>query len=539
MPDADIAKMDAFTNFSTSTAKSTKKRKPAQPKKKKDQTIGNGKLSPKKTKAKTSANPTKTDKIRTPLKPTALSICESDKVKTPSSKAVFAEPNIKYPESKTATSLSDQLATPKTDVSNEFSESDRIKIKRKKKHSLSECLNMETPSKKAETGKTDDISEPNPTDTPCNKTKSKKDVKVTKPGCLETPRVTDPKVAIQTSQCSLDSAELSESNSSKQSECVLHSKVGETKVKKDKSKKGKIVVPVSVDTSIQTYTEDATGSLTSDQSKINQVSDFNPAETPSKKAKSKKSKEPQEPGDMTISSGVSQIKVDNSHSKSHQTETLSPSVKEAKSVVGSELVEKQSKKAKKSLFEPNGTEKPSKKIETQAATSISEPLNSATPSKKSKTKKDSEANQVDSPVKKAIVDVGEGEAMKSSSSKSDNTDNLLKKSKRKRPDHSGENMTSSVTEHVSKSSSECDDSGVDRSHIPAGNSTENQGQESVSAVEEEGTPEPKKRKKNKKDKKNESGENVEEVPTTVPLAEEFADSLPSSQKKKSKTFLVI
>lgn len=519
--------MDAFMNFSTSTAKSTKKRKPAQPKKKQDQTIGNGKLSPKKDKAKTVASPTKTDKVKTPLKPTSFSICESDKVKTPSNKAVFAEPNVKCPESKTTTSLSDQLATPKT-VSNDFSEGDRTKAKRKKKHSLSECHDMETPSKKAETEKID-ISEPNPTDIPCKKTKSKKDVKVAKHGCVETP-----KVAIQTSPCGLDSTELSESNRSKQSECVLHSKA-----KKAKSKKGKNVAPAGGDTTIQTCTEDATESLTSDQSKINQVSDFNPPETPSKKAKlkkSKKSKEPQKPGDMTKLSGECQIEVDNHHSKSHQTETLSTPVREAKSVLGSELVKKRSKKAKKSLFEPNGTETPSKKIETQAATSISEPLNSVTPCKKSKTKKGSEVNRVDSLVKKAVVDVGEGEATKSSSSKPDNTDNLLKKSKRKRADHSGENMTTSVTEHVS----ECDDSGVDRSLIPTGNSTESQGQESVSAGEVEGTPEPKKRKKNKKDKekKNESDENVEEVPPTppAPLAEEFADSLPSSQKKKSKTY---
>ncbi|XP_034163480.2 muscle M-line assembly protein unc-89 [Pangasianodon hypophthalmus] len=537
LSDADIAKMDAFTNFSTSTAKSTKKRKPAERKKKQAQTIGNGKRSPKKTKDKTATSPTKTDKIRTPLKPTAFSICESDKDKTPSNKDVLAEPNVKSPESKMATSLSDQAVTPKTGVSNGLSESAQIKVKSKKTHSLSEPHNIETPRKMAETEKPDDISEPKPTDTPCKKTKSKKDVKVTKSGSLETPsRVTDPEVAIQKSQCGLDTAELSESNSSKQSECVLHSQTSETKAKKDKSKKVKIVGSVGVDTSIQTDTEDATGSLTSDQSKINQVSDLNPAETPSKKAKSKKSKkskEPQEPGDVAVPSGEWEIEVHSSQSKPHQTETLSTSVKDVKSVGGDEPVEKQSKKAKKSLLESNGTEK---NIETQADTSILEPLSSETPSKKSKTKKASEADHVDSPSKKAVVDGGEGEAMKSSSSKSDHNDNLLKKSKRKRADSSGVNVTSSGTEHVSKSSSECDNSGVDNGLIPAGNGSENQGQESVSAVEEEETPEPKKRKKNKKDKekkKNESDENVEEVPSTPP-AEEFVDSLPSSQKKKKK-----
>lgn len=514
LPDADIAKMDAFTNVSTSTAKSRKKQKPAQPKKKQEQTTGNGKPLPKKTRAKPATSPTKTDNVGTPLKPTAFSIYESDKVKMPSNEAIFAETDIKSPEIKMATSLSDQVVTPKTGVSNGFSESDRIKVKRKKKHSISDSDNVETPSKKAETENTDDISEPKPTDTPCKK-KSKKDVKVSKLVSLETPSwVTDPEDAIQKLRCSSD--ELSESNSSKQSECVVPSKTDETKAKKDKSKKVKLVESVGVDTSIKVVTEDATGSLASGQSEINQVLDFNPAETPCKKAKSKKSKkskELQEPGDVAMPSGECQIK--------DQTETLLPSVEEEKNVVGSEPVEKQSKKAKKSLLETNGTETP-------ATTSILEPLSSEMPPKKSKTKKSSEVDQ-------AVVDVGEGEATKSSSSKSDHTVTPLKKSKRKRTESSGENVTSSVTEHVSKSSPECDNSAVDNSLVAAGNSTENQVQESVSAVEEEGNPEPKKRKKKKKEKKkNESCENVEEIPPTPP-AEEFAESLPSSEKKKSKT----
>lgn len=521
LPDADIAKMDAFTNVSTSTAKSRKKQKPAQPKKKQEQTTGNGKPLPKKTRAKPATSPTKTDNVGTPLKPTAFSIYDLDKVKMPSNEAIFAETDIKSPEIKMATSLSDQVVTPKTGVSNGFSESDRIKVKRKKKHSISDSDNVETPSKKAETENTDDISEPKPTDTPCKK-KTKKDVKVSKLVILETPSwVTDPEDAIQKLRCSSD--ELSESNSSKQSECVVPSKTDETKAKKDKSKKVKLVESVGVDTSIKVVTEDATGSLASGQSEINQVLDFNPAETPCKKAKSKKSKkskELQEPGDVAVPSGECQIK--------DQTETLLPSVEEEKNVVGSEPVEKQSKKAKKSLLESNETETPSTKMETPATTSILEPLSSEMTPKKSKTKKRSEVNQ-------AVVDVGEGEATKSSSSKSDHTVTPLKKSKRKRTESSGENVTSSVTEHVSKSSPECDNSAVDNSLVAAGNSTENQVQESVSAVEEEGAPEPKKRKKKKKEKKkNESCENVEEIPPTPP-AEEFAESLPSSEKKKSKT----
>ncbi|KAF4081174.1 hypothetical protein AMELA_G00158360 [Ameiurus melas] len=518
LSDADIAKMDAFTNVSTSTAKSRKKQKPAQPQKKQEQTTGNGKALPKKTRAKPTTSPTKTNNVGTPLKPIAFSIYESDKVKTPSSEAIFAETNLKSPEIKMATSLSDQVVTPKTGVSNGLSESDRIKVKRKKKHSISDSDNIDTPSEKAEIENTDDISEPRPTDTPCKK-KSKKDVKVSKLFSLETPsRVTDPEDAIQKSQCGSD--ELPESNSSKQSEWVVPSKTDETKAKKDKSKKVKPVEYVSFNTFIKAFTEDATGSIASGQSEINQVLDCNPAETPSKKAKSKKSKkskELQEPGDVSMPSEEYQM---------DQTETLLPSVEEEKNV-GSEPVEKQSKKAKKSLLETNGTETPSKKMETPATTSILEPLSSEMPPKKSKTKKNSEANQ-------AVVDVGEGEATKSSSSKSDHTDTPLKKSKRKRTESSGENMTSSVTEHLSKSSPECDNSALDNSLVAAGNSTENQVQECVSAVEEEGNLEPKKTKKKKKEKKkNESYENVEEVPPTPP-AEEFAESLPSSEKKKKK-----
>lgn len=523
MPDADIAKMDPFTNLSTSTAKSTRKRNPAQPKKKQGQTTGNRKPSPKKTKGKPATSSSKTDKVGTPLKPTAFSICESDKVKTPPNKVVNADLKVKSPETP-----SDQLVTRKTGVINGLSESNKIKVKRKKRHSVSESDHTETPSKKAETEKTHDISEPKPTETPCKKTKSKKDVKVIKPGILVTPsRVTETEVATQTSLCSLDSAELSESNHSKQSEGVLHPKTGETKVKKDKSKKVKIEgTSASVDTSIQTSNEDKTGSLTTDPSKINQVLDFSLAETPSKKAKSKKSKkskEHEEFEDVTVSSGQCHIKGENGNSDLHQTETLPSFV---------EPVGKQSKKAKKSLEEPNGTVKPSKKIENQAATSILEPLGSGTPSKKSKTNKVSETNQLGSSSKKAVADVWEGETTKSSSSKSDHNDNLSKKSKRKRTESSGENVAASLSEHVSGTNS-----GLDNSFIPAESSTDNQGQESVSAVEEEGNPEPKKKKKKKKDKEkknNESDENVKEVPPPPPPpAEETADSTPSSQKKKS------
>ncbi|XP_058264840.1 muscle M-line assembly protein unc-89 isoform X2 [Hemibagrus wyckioides] len=505
LSDADFAKMDAFTNFTTSTAKSTKKRKPAQPKK---QPL------PKKTKAKTATTPTKTDK-----KSTAKKASESDKIKTPSEKAIITDPNVKSPESKTAPRLSDQVATPKTAVSNGLSESDGTKVKRKKKQSLSKSHDIETPSKKAEKEKT---TESEPADTPCRMTRSKSNADVTTPGCLETPsRVTDPdEHGIQTSQCGSDSVELSELNSPK------HSKTRETKAKKDKSKKkAKIVESVATETSLAPHTEDGTSSLKCEQSKINQVSEVNPAETPSKKAKSKKSKERQEPGDVAMLSGECELEVNSSHSNQHQTETLSASVKKSKSVAGSETVEKQSKKAKKSLLEPNGTEHPPRKIETQAAASILEPLSSETPSKKSKTKKATENHQTDSPSKKAVVDVGEGElAANSSSSKSDHVGSI-RKSKRKRADSYGENLTSSVTEHVSKEQY--------NSLMRTENSTENESQESVLAVEVEGTPEPKKRKKHKKDKekeKNETAENVEEVPP----AEELADSLPSSQKKKKK-----
>lgn len=504
MPDADFAKMDAFT---TSPAKSTKKRKPAQPKK---QPL------PKKTKAKTATTPTKTDK-----KSTAKKTSESDKIKTPSEKAIITDPNVKSPESKTAPSLSDQVASPKTAVSNGLSESDGTKVKRKKKQSLSKSHDIETPSKKAEKEKT---TESEPADTPCKMTRSKNNADVTTPGCFETPsRVTDPdEHGIQTSQCGSGSVELSESNSPK------HSKTSEPKAKKDKSKKkAKTVESVGTETSLPPHTEDGTSSLECEQSKINQVSEVNPAETPSKKAKSKKSKERQELGDAALLSGERELEVNSNHSNHRQTETLSASVKKSKSVAGSETVGKQSKKAKKSVLEPNGTEQPPKKIETQAAASIMEPLSSETPSKKSKTKKATEAHQTDSPSKKAVVDVGEGElAANSSSSKSDHVGSI-RKSKRKRADSYGENLTSSVTEHVSKEQY--------NSLIRTENSAENESQESVLAVEVEGTPEPKKRKKHKKDKeKNEIAENVEEVPATPP-AEELADSLPSSQKKKSKT----
>lgn len=455
-------------NFTTSTAKSTKKRKPAQPKK---QPL------PKKTKAKTASTPAKTDKKPTDKK--TSSICP--------------DKNSKSPESKKATSLIDQVATPKTAVSFGLSESDGIKVKSK----MSKFHNMETPSKKSETGKTDNITEPNPNTTLCKKTKSKTNVKVLTPGSLETPsRLTDPELVIQTSQC-------------------------EPKAKRKKSKKAKHVEPVDVETS--------NIPLTSSQSEINQGSDFISEKTPSKKAKSKKSKERQESEDVAMPSGECEIEFDSSHFNQHQT--LSESVNKARSVAGSETVEKQTKKAKKCLLEPIGTEK---KTESQAGTSVLGPLSSDTPSKKSKTKKALESGQSDSPSENADVDVWEGKQdTKSSSSKSHHTENRLKKSKRKTADSFGENVMTSVTEHLSKEQY--------NSLIPAENSAENEGQESVLAADEEGTPEPKKKKKKKKDKekkKNEIDENVEEVPPTPP-AEEFVDASPSSRKKKSKTFCTV
>ncbi|XP_027029335.1 nucleolar protein dao-5 [Tachysurus fulvidraco] len=461
LSDADLAKMDAFMNFTTSSAKSTKKRKPAQPKK---QPL------PKKTKAKTATTPAKTDKKPTDKK--TSSIC---------------------PESKMATSLLDQVATPKTAVNYGLSESDGIKVKSK----MSKSHNMETPSEKSETGKTDNITEPNPNTTPCKKTKSKTNVKVTTPGSLETPsRLTDPELVIQTSQC-------------------------EPKAKKKKSKKAKIMEPVDVQTSIHTYTEDATSSLTSNQSEINQGSDFISEKTPSKKAKSKKSKERQGSEDVAMSSGECEIEFESSHFNQYQTP--SESVKKARSVAGSETVEKQTKKAKKCLLGPIGTEK---KTESQAGTSVLGTLSSDTPSKKSKTKKALEADQSDSASENAVVDVWEGkQATKSSSSKKHHTENRLKTSKRKTADSFGENVMTSVTELLSKEQY--------KSLIPVENIAENKGQESVLAADEEGTPEPKKRKKKKKDKEKKKNEIVEEVPPTPP-AEEFVDALPSSQKKKKK-----
>lgn len=503
MPDADIAKMDVLT----STASPTKKRKPAQRKRKQDQTIKSNKASAKKSKVKTTtSSSTKTDKVGSPLKPAALSICESDKVQSSSNTAVFTEPKVKSPEGKMTTSLSDQAMTPKTGVSNGFSESEKIIVKRKKKHSISESE------------KKDDNSDPKAIDTPCKKTKSKKHAK---PGSLETPsRVTDPEATVQKSHCDLDSTELSESHRSKQT--------GNTKTKKDKSKKDKIVAPVHVDIPIQTDTEDATGSLTSDESKIHQISDVNSAQTSPKKAKkskkSKKSKELKEAEDVAMPSAECQL--EKNHSKPQQAESLSTSV------VESDSVEKRSKKAKKSLFKSNGTEKPSEKIEIQASTAVLEPFNSETPSKKTKTKKALEAKQDDSPSKKAVVEEGgKGEATQSSSSILDPTGSLVKKKKRKRAESSGENVPSSVTEHVSKSSTELKNSGADSGLI-----LENQGQES-SSVAEEGNPEPKKKKKKKKDKEmNKNDDNVEEVaPAPTPPEE----SLPSSQKKKSMTYIIL
>ncbi|XP_060743230.1 titin [Tachysurus vachellii] len=471
LSDADLAKMDAFMNFTTSTAKSTKKRKPAQPKK---QPL------PKKTKAKTATTPAKSDK----------------KPAYQKTSSIFPDKNLKSPESKKPTSLSDQVVTPKTVVSYGLSESNGIKVKSK----MSKSHNMETPSKKSETGKTDNITEPNPNTTLCKKTKSKTNVKVTTPGRLETPsRLTDPELVIQTSQC-------------------------EPKAKKKKSKKAKNVEPIDVETSIHTYTEAATSSLTSNQSEINQGSDLISQKTPSKKAKSKKSKERQESEYVAMPSGECEIEFDSIHFNQHQTP--SESVKKARSVAGSETVEKQTKKAKKCLLEPIGTEK---KTVSQAGTSVLGPLSLDTPSKKSKTKKALEADQLDSPSENAVVDVWEGkQATKISSSKSHHTENRLKKSKRKTADSFGENVMNSVTEHLSKEQY--------NSLIPVENGAENEGQESVLAADEEGTPEPKKRKKKKKDKekkKNEIDENVEEVPPTPP-AEEFVDALPSSLKKKKK-----
>ncbi|KAF7702273.1 muscle M-line assembly protein unc-89 [Silurus meridionalis] len=443
LSDSDIAKMDIITKVSTSTAKAQKKRTPAQPKKKQDQTIENGKPSPNKSKAKSSSK--KSDKIKTPLKPPASSICESDKVKTPPNKAIVAEHNVSSPQSKMVTSLSDQVAIPKTDVSDALSEFNKIKIKRKKSHSLSESDSNKTPSKTAKSEKTEDFLEPKPTDGLRKKKKSKADVKVTKPESLETTSSsTYLGVSMQKSQCGLDSVELSESNSS---ECVSLS---------------------------------------------------DPAETPTQKSKSKKSKKSKEPGDMAMPSEEGQIKGNN------------------------ETFQKSSKKAKKILFEEIGTEKPSKKIEIEVATSILEPLSSETPSKKSKTKKGLEANHLDSQSKKDVADVTEVEGSRNSSSKPDHIENLSKKSKRKRTDSSGE-----------KETSEWDNSEVANN---LGKSSEGQCEESVSAVEENENPEPRKKKKKKKDKekqKTESDENAEDVPPTPP-AEDFPDPLPSIQKKHKK-----
>ncbi|KAI5626846.1 adenosine deaminase domain-containing protein 1 [Silurus asotus] len=438
LSDSDIAKMDIITKVSTSTAKARKKRTPAQPKKKKDQTIENGKPSPNKSKSKSSSK--KSDKIKTPLKPPASSICESDKVKTPPNKAIVAEHNVTSPQSKMVTSLSDQVATPKTDVSDALSEFNKIKIKRKKSHSLSESDCNKTPSKTAKSEKTEDFSEPKLTDGLRKKKKAKADVKVTKPESLETTS----SFSMQKPQCGLDSVELSESNSS---ECVSLS---------------------------------------------------NPAETPTQKSKSKKSKKSKEPGDMAMPSEEGQIKGNN------------------------ETFQKSSKKAKKILFEAIGTEKSSKKIEIQVATSILEPLSSETPSKKSKTKKGLEDNHLDSQSKKDVADVTEVEASRNSSSKPDHIENLSKKSKRKRTESSGE-----------KETPEWDNSEVANN---LGKSSEGQCEKSVSAVEENENPEPRKKKKKKKDKekqKIESDENAEDVPPTPP-AEDFPDPLLSIQKKHKK-----
>ncbi|KAF5894131.1 adenosine deaminase domain-containing protein 1 isoform X1, partial [Clarias magur] len=458
LSDADIAKMDILT----STASSTKKRKPAQRKKKQDQTIKTNKKKPKV--ETTTSSSTKTDKVGSPLKPA--------KVQSLSNTTIFTEPKVTSPKGKMTTSVSDQAMTPKTGVSNGFSESERSTVKRKKKHSISESE------------KTDDNSEPNQIDTPCKKTKSTKHAK---PGSLETAyRITDPEAAVQKSPCDLDSTELSESHRSNQTV--------NTKTKKHKSKKDKIVAPVDVDTPIQTDTEEATGSLTSDQSKIPQISDVNSA--PSKKAKkSKKSKELKEAEDVAKPSAECQLEIDHSKPQQAQQKSLSTSVAE------SDSVEKPSKKAKKSFFKSNGTDKTSEKIEIQASTVVLEPLNSETPSKKIKTKKTSEAKLDDSPSKKTVVEVREDEATQSSCSKLDPPGSLVKKKKRK-------------------------NSGADSSLILG-----NQGQESAS-VAEEGNPEPKKKRKKKKDKEmSKSDDNVEEVAPTPP-AEEFAESLPSSQKKK-------
>lgn len=486
--------MDAFTSVSTSTAKAKKTRKPAQPKKTQDQTKRNSKPSGKKTKVKTSTSPTKTGTVKTPLKPAAFNNSDLDKVKTTSNEAVCTEPNIKIPE-RMSTRFSGRFTSPTTGVSNGLA-SDRMTVK----HKEMESHVGKTRSKKVETKKTDAISESKPTDTPCKKAKSKKGSKVTRSETLETPsRVTDPEVAIQKSQHDLASAELSDSNDSKQSE---------TKAKKEKPEKGALAVAEGVDTAVQTDSKEATAFLISEQLKINQV-DFSAGETFSKKAKSKKSrksKEAQEHGDVSMAFGECQMEVDNSCSKPHQTETLSTSEKEVESE-SSEPVEKKSKKAKKSVLEPTGTEKPSKKIETRVSVNILEPISTETPAKKTKTKKALETNQLDSPSKKAALDVAKGEPMDSNFSKSEHTDNLSKKSKRKRADSSGENMAPSVTE------------------------------ESVSAVEEEGNLEPRKKKKKKKDKekKNESDEDVEKV---SPPAEATADILPSGQKKKSKAYVL-
>lgn len=498
LPDADIAKMDAFTSVSTSTAKSKKTRKPAQPKKNQDQTKRNSKHSGKKTKVKTSTSPTKTGTVKTPLKPAAFNNSDLDKVKTTSTEAVCTDPNIMIPE-RMVTRFSGRFATPTTGESNGLA-SDRMKVK----HKEMEPHVGKTQSKKVETEKTDAISESKPTDTPRKKAKSKKGGKVTRSESLETlSRVTDPEVAIQKSQHDLASAELSDSNNSKQSE---------TKAKKGKLKvKGNIAVAEGVDTAVQTDSKEATAFLIPEQLKINQVSDFSAGETFSKRAKSKKSrksKEAQEHGDVSMAFGECKMEVDNSRSKPHQTETLSTSEKEAENV-SSEPVEKKSKKAKKSSLEPNGTEKPSKKIETRAAVNILEPISTETPAKKTKTKKALETNQLDISSKKAAVDVAKCESMESSFLKSEHTDNISKKSKRKRVDSSGETMAPSVTE------------------------------ESVSAVEEEGNLEPRKKKKKKKDKekKNESDEDVEKV-SPPPPAEATADILPSGQKKKSKAYVL-
>ncbi|TSK45886.1 Adenosine deaminase domain-containing protein 1 [Bagarius yarrelli] len=487
LSDADFAKMDGFTNFSTSTAKST--RKPAQPRKQQ---------TPKKPKVKTATSLAKTDKKKPTNKKTSSSV-ESDKITTPSNKAVLAESNEESPERKTASVLPDQVATPATAISNGLLESDGTNFKLTKKHRLSKSPSMKTPNKNAEIEKTELKSD----DTPRKKTKSRKNP--TTPGRLETPvKVTDDEIGIQ---CGLDLA--------------LHSKTDETKAKKDKSKKAKNVEHVGVDTLIQTDTGEATEDApSSEQSKTKQALDFIPTEAKPKKAKSKKckkSKEPQESGDITVPPGECEIEVD-----------LSESGEKAKTVLEPEAVKKHSKNVRKSLAETNGSEKPIKNSEIQIATSTLEPPISETPSKKSKSKQHSEADQVDSPSKQAVVDVGDGEAAKNNnSSQLDQTLNNIKKSKRKRTDSCGDHVTFPVSEHVSE--------GQYNSLISAGISTENQDQECVLAINEEGNPQPKKRKKHKKDKEkknNESDENVEEVQPTPP-AQECADLLPNSEKKKT------